>query len=119
MLILWVIPALAALFLLYIFIRAIRFVPAKEAGAAAPLPVEADEKALGEHLGEMLRRKTVSYAEEGLADQAQFDSFRALLKELYPNVFKRFECERIGKNGLLLRLAGQGKVGLPNGIMGL
>lgn len=109
MLILWIIPAMAALFLLYIFIRAARFVPAKEAGAAAPLPVEADEKALGEHLGEMLRRKTVSYAEEGLADQAQFDSFRALLKELYPNVFKRFECERIGHNGLLLRLAGQGK----------
>lgn len=97
MLILWIIPVLAALFLCYIFIRAARFVPAKEAGTAAPQPVEADEKALGEHLGEMLRRKTVSHAEEGLADQAQFESFRNLLRELYPNVFKRFECELIGK----------------------
>lgn len=103
---------LLLLFLLfagYLLIRALRFAPQKEEEAPAGDEAAADELTLGEHLSRMIRKKTVSYAEEGRADQRQFEGFRALLKELYPSVFDRFESEIIGKNGLLLRLQGRGE----------
>lgn len=103
---------LLLLFLLfagYLLIRALRFAPQKEEEAPAGDEAAADELTLGEHLSRMIRKKTVSYAEEGLADQSQFEGFRALLKELYPSVFDRFEREIIGRNGLLLRLRGRGE----------
>lgn len=97
------------LFAAYLLIRALRFAPQKEEEAPAGDEAAADELTLGEHLSRMIRKKTVSYAEEGLADQSQFEGFRALLKELYPSVFERFESEIIGRNGLLLRLRGRGE----------
>lgn len=100
---------LLLLFAGYLLIRALRFAPQKEEEAPAGDEAAADELTLGEHLSRMIRKKTVSYAEEGLADQRQFEGFRALLKELYPSVFDRFESEIIGKNGLLLRLQGRGE----------
>lgn len=103
---------LLLLFLLfagYLLIRALRFAPQKEEEAPAGDEAAADELTLGEHLSRMIRKKTVSYAEEGRADQSQFEGFRALLKELYPSVFDRFEREIIGRNGLLLRLRGRGE----------
>lgn len=97
------------LFAAYLLARALRFAPQKEEEAPAGDEAAADELTLGEHLSRMIRKKTVSYAEEGLADQSQFEGFRALLKELYPSVFERFESEIIGRNGLLLRLRGRGE----------
>ncbi len=100
--------ALAALAAI-LFIRALRFRPPEQALPPAAGPAFAGERELGERLARMIRQKTVSYAEEGLADPTQFEGFRALLRELYPHVFERFEEEIIGKNGLLLRLAGRGQ----------
>lgn len=103
---------LLLLFLLfagYLLIRALRFAPQGEEETPAGEEVAADELTLGEHLSRMIQKQTVSYAEEGRADQRQFEGFRALLKELYPSVFDRFESEIIGRNGLLLRLRGRGE----------
>lgn len=109
MLVLWIVLALIILLACYVLIRAAQFVPPESGDTPVSGLAAADEAALGEHLSRMLRQKTVSFAQEGLADQAAFESFRALLRELYPNVFRRFESEVIGQNGLLLRLAGQGE----------
>ncbi len=116
MLIVWMALALILALLLYVLIRAVLFVPPREEKPEPAKLVAADEETLGAHLRDMLRRRTVSYAEEGLADQAEFDSFQALLQTLYPSVFERFEFERVGKNGLLLRLPGQG-TGEPSVLM--
>ena len=94
------------LFLMVIVLRALRFRPGAEQ-KAEPAPVAADgEKAIAD-LQAMIRCKTVSYYQEGLADEAEFERFRALLKTLYPRVHEACAPERIGKSGLLYTLRGK------------
>lgn len=94
------------LFLMVIVLRALRFRPGAEQ-KADPAPVAVDgEKAIAD-LQAMIRCKTVSYYQEGLADEAEFERFRALLKTLYPRVHEACAPERIGKSGLLYTLRGK------------
>lgn len=102
----WLLLFALVAFLIVIFVRALRFTPGKEQ-ATAPEPVETDGERAVRNLQAMLRCRTVSYTDESLIDQAEFDKFRALLPELYPNVFARCAFERIGPAGVVLKLPGQ------------
>lgn len=105
MVVLYMALALLALFLAVILLRALAFKPRMEPAAPADA-LDVDAERLTQNLQAMLRFKTVSYAEEGRADPAQFAAFRALLETLYPQVFARYSVELHGRNGLLLRLSG-------------
>ena len=98
--------AVLAALLAVIMARALLFVPPK-LEAVPSEDIQADEGRLTRNLQAMLRLKTVSHAEEGLADEAQFAAFRELLSTLYPAAFARCAVELHGKGGLLLHLKGQ------------
>lgn len=93
-------------FLAVLIIRAAMFRPKKEEPVAAEA-VEFDRQKAVDDLRKMIQCKTVSYRDPELIDETEFDKFRALLPELYPNVFKTCEYQRIGKNGLLFRWKGE------------
>jgi len=87
-------------------VRAARFTP-KANWQASGKDIELDEEKIVKDMQEMLRCKTVSYRDEGLINQAEFEKFRELLVELYPNVHD--ECSRrlIGKTGILYHWKGK------------
>ena len=69
-----------------------------------------------DHLAQMIRCKTVSYDDTTLEDNAEFDKFKALLREFYPNVFEKCEYEEVGRRGIFLKLKGKGN-GQPSVFM--
>lgn len=105
-LILIALGALLAAWLVVILVRACRFKPCNEP-AVIDDPVEADRDHAIESLRKMVQCKTVSYYDAAKIDEAEFDKFRALLPERFPTVFEKCTLERIGKSGLLFRLAGK------------
>ncbi|MCE5187591.1 MAG: M20/M25/M40 family metallo-hydrolase [Eubacteriales bacterium] len=98
--------ALVAAFFAVILIRAFRFKP-RAVTALAPDEAVVDEKKAVDDLAEMIRCKTVSYYDDEKIDKAEFKKFRALLKKLYPTVFRKAEYEEIGPSGLLFTLKGK------------
>ncbi len=103
----WIaLAAVVVAFLAVILIRALRFQP------RAPKTVVAEEAAVDgqkaiDDLAEMIRCKTVSYYDDEKIDHAEFKKFRALLKKLYPTVFRKAEYEEIGPSGVLFTLKGK------------
>ena len=87
-------------------VRAAKFTP-KDNWKASGKKVELDEEKIVKDMQEMIRCKTVSYRDESLIDKAEFEKFRNLLPELYPNVHG--ECSRrfIGKTGILYHWKGK------------
>lgn len=96
-------------------VRAIRFRP-KENYQASGAKVEFDEEKIVRDMQEMIRCKTVSYYDWDLVDEAEFEKFRNLLPELYPQVHEVCERKRIGVNGILYRWKGK-KEGDPTVLM--
>ena len=101
---LWVFLGLLAVFLLVILVRAARFTPRPEP-RVEPARVAYDVPTVTEHLARMVRVRTVSAPAE--RDEAQFEAFRELLRELYPQVHAACERERIGDSGVLYRWPGR------------
>ena len=102
----WLPLSLLAAFLLVILLRAAMFTPPRQQRVSTEA-IELDEDRLVLSLQAMVRIPTISYAEEGRANQAQFDAFQDLLKQRYPLVFARCHFERVGKNGLLFHMPGK------------
>ena len=98
--------SLSGVFLLVIMLRAALFTPPAQEQVVSE-KIALDEDRLARSLQAMVRIPTISYAENGKADQAQFDAFHGLLKQRYPLVFERCSVEHIGKNGLLFHLPGK------------
>jgi len=63
--------------------------------------VDIDEEKATYALTQMIRCKTVSRYDPKLIDENEFDKFRALLPQIYPNIFKTCAYERIEKTGIL------------------
>ena len=85
MIALWIILGLVTLFLLVIIIRAAMFKPpVSEPVPAKPLGL--DGNAATDHLAQMVRLRTVSSRNPEMVDESQFEAFRTLLNDLYPNV---------------------------------
>ncbi len=91
-----------AIFVLALIIRAVLFTPKKQS-AAQSLPVEVDGGRACDNLREMIRCKTV-FDEE---NYSEFEKFRALLTERYPNVAKNCERKRFDKTALFYRWRGK------------
>lgn len=98
--------ALVVAFLAVILIRALRFKPRATQAVAAEEAAVDGQKAIDD-LAEMIRCKTVSYYDDDKIDKAEFKKFRALLKKLYPEVFRKATYEEIGPSGILFTLKGK------------
>ncbi|MBP0968866.1 MAG: M20/M25/M40 family metallo-hydrolase, partial [Oscillospiraceae bacterium] len=101
---LYILIALAVL-LAVILIRAAAFRPAEEE-RAVPDPIEYDAERAIQHLRSLVMCRTVSYEDSSKEDGNEFDKLRAMLPELYPNVFRNCDFERVGRTGLLFRWKG-------------
>lgn len=99
-------PLAILVWLIVVIARAAAFKPKPETrGEIAPVEIDAAHAV--ESLQKMVQCKTVSYLDEGLIDQAEFDKFRALLAERFPTVYEKCAFERIGTSGLLYKLPGK------------
>jgi len=98
--------ALVVAFLAVILIRALRFKPRATQAVAVEETAVDGQKAIDD-LAEMIRCKTVSYYDDEKIDKAEFKKFRALLKKLYPTVFRKTSYEEIGSSGILFTLKGK------------
>ncbi len=98
----WVLIPLGIVVILaaVVVIRTLRFTP-KVAGVAAVEPMPFDRERTIRNLQEMVRCKTVSYADQALEDQAEFDKLIDLLPKMYPNVFATCRFERLEDKALL------------------
>lgn len=98
--------ALAALFLAVILIRGAMFKPQKEEASRSEA-VMLDEERIVEDMVKLLRCRTISYNDGSLIDKGEFEKFRRLLPELYPQVHKACDRELIGNTGILYRWKGK------------
>ena len=113
--ILWIILALIALFAAVIFVRAAMFKPLPQPELPAD-SVEFDREAAIDALAQLVRCRTVSYADRALEDDAEFEKLIALLPELYPNVVKTCPMQRMEDRALLFRWEGRSN-GAPSVLM--
>lgn len=104
--ILGVLGGIIVLFLAVILIRGVMFKPHQEEKSQAG-DVMLDEKKIVEDMVELLRCKTISYNDENLIDQEEFEKFRQLLPKLYPQVHKICTREFIGNTGILYHWKGK------------
>ena len=86
--------------------RTLAFRPKSEA-RPAPDSVSVDEEKVIADLADMIRCRTVSNLDHSLEDEAEFEKFRALLRERFPLMHERCAPERIGRCGLLFKWAGR------------
>ena len=86
--------------------RTLAFKPKREA-RPAPDAAGVDGKKVAEDLAAMIRCRTVSNLDHSLEDEAEFEEFRALLRERFPLLHERCAPERVGRNGLLFTWKGR------------
>ena len=86
--------------------RAAKFTP-KENLKPSGDKVELDEEKIVKDMQELIRCKTISYTDPDLIDETEFEKFRNLLPELYPNVHETCTRQFIGKNGILYHWKGK------------
>ena len=98
--------ALILLLLAIVLIRALRFKP-----KANVTPSEGEEKVdrdrVVSNLQTLVRFKTVSYRDQSLEDDAEFENMIAKLPELYPNVYEKCSLTRLPDRALLYRWVGK------------
>ncbi|MEG1548256.1 MAG: M20/M25/M40 family metallo-hydrolase [Clostridia bacterium] len=101
-----VFPALVAAFLILIIVRALCFIPKPH--HKVPLrDVQVNSDTVCSHLAQMIRCRTISCSDESQRDEAEFEKFRNLLIELYPNIQHACTLEYVGNGGILYKLPGQ------------
>ncbi len=101
-----IVPALIAVFLVFIIVRAAAYKPKAEP-EISELPVDVDAGHAIESLAQMIKCRTVSYKDTSLQENGEFEKFRLLLDERYPRVAAACEKHRIGQTGVLYHLKGR------------
>lgn len=86
--------------------RAVKFTP-KDHYKASDKKIELDEEKIVKDMQEMIRCKTISYNDPNLIDETEFEKFRSLLPELYPNIHDNCSRQFIGNTGILYRWMGK------------
>ncbi len=104
----WIIVAIAALFLLYIIVRALMFTP-KADNSVQYCDIIFDKEKATKNLQELIKCKTISYKDSKLEDDFEFDKFLELLPNLYKNVYKVCEIKQFSDRGLLFLWKGKEK----------
>jgi len=100
---------LLVLWLLVIFIRALRFRPNSGPEVSAE-KVEVNREKVIADMQAMIRCKTISYADEELTDFGEFEKFHRLLEECYPLIHKKAIRTFHGRTGIVFCLPGSGLV---------
>lgn len=98
--------AALALLVTVLAVRALMFRP-PSLEAVTSFRGEVDRERAVASLQKMIQCKTVSHDDTSLEDQAEFQKFWGLLKELYPLVHQHLELNNIGRAGLLYRWPGK------------
>lgn len=101
-----IIPALIIIFLAVLVIRALMFNPQKQEKKQAEEIVFNKEKAV-EDLRQMVMCKTVSNINSELEDKAEFEKFKKLLIDNFPNINKTCSLTYMGKSGILYHWKGK------------
>ncbi len=94
--------AIIAVFILVLIVRALLFVPVKREEVQTQA-VTVDEKKACENLRDMIRCRTVLDGER----YSEFEKFRRLLTERYPNIASSCERKRFDKTAVLYRWRGE------------
>ena len=102
----YIILGVIAAFVAVILVRTLMFTPKAETKPEI-IDWEFDGDKAIDHLAQMIRCKTVSYDDITLEDNVEFDKFKALLREFYPNVFEKCEYEEVGRRGIFIRMKGK------------
>ena len=106
MLPLYIILGIILLFIAVILIRTLAFTP-KSGPAVDGAEVSVDTEKIVERLRRLVRFKTVSYRDHSLEDDKEFEGLISALPELYPNVFKVCELNRLPGRALLFKWSGK------------
>lgn len=104
--ILLIILGLVLFFAAVVLLRTLAFKPV-EMPAVNPEKIELNKDKIVTDMVDMIRCKTVSNRDENLVDRNEFEKFKALLKERFPNIMEQCQYQEIGKTGLLFFLEGQ------------
>ncbi|MBQ8449030.1 MAG: M20 family peptidase [Clostridia bacterium] len=104
--VLFTILGLLAVLIIVIVVRTLCFKP-EELPPVKEEKIELDHDKIVADMVDMIRCKTVSNRDEALVDRAEFAKFEALLRERFPLIHEKCSFEKIGKTGLLYRLAGK------------
>ena len=92
--------AVFVLFVLYLIIKASAFKPKKyDIPESDELDIDRDKAING--LAEMIKCRTISSRNKALEDEKEFEKFRDLLVELFPEVHKVMDRKLIGDRGIL------------------
>ena len=102
----WIILAALCLFVIVLLVRTLMFTP-KEGPRSEGESVQFDKEKVVEHMQQLIRCKTVSYADWSLVDEEQFSRLRALLPEFYPHVFGACTFERVDRTAMLFHWKGK------------
>ena len=100
MLVLWVILAALALFIIVTLIRAVFYKSEKTAVENFEDELVHSKRAQ-ENLSKAIRIKTISHEDDSLTDWKEFEKFHSFLREAFPLVHKNLEIEKISKASLL------------------
>ena len=111
----YVILGAVLIFLAVILIRAAMFNPREEPPISNE-EVSFDRDAAVSSLQQLLRCRTVSNVNKELEDEGEFQKLIDLLPQLYPNVFRTCEFQRLPDRALLFKWAGKNP-GAPSVMM--
>ena len=104
--ILYIVLAALVILIAVILIRTLRFNP--PVGTAEPVEeITFDKDDAVNTLAELVRCRTVSYADHSLEDDAEFEKLIAKLPELYPHVMETCTLTRMEDRALLFRWKGK------------
>lgn len=101
-----VILLLLTAFIAFLLVRAALFVP-KDAPIPTNDSIFLNEDTIIKHMQELIRCKTVSYNDDSLIDQKEFEHFIQLLPQFYPNIHNTCKQQFLGVNGLLYHWKGK------------
>ncbi len=110
-----IILGVLVVFLGVIIIRTLNFKP-KTAPQISEKEISFDKDKAVENLRELIRFKTVSYADHSLEDDTEFEKLIDALPHLYPNVFKACSLTKLPDRALLFKWKGK-KEGDPAVLM--
>ncbi|MBO5321925.1 MAG: M20/M25/M40 family metallo-hydrolase [Clostridia bacterium] len=106
MIALYIISTFLVLFLAVIIVRTLSFKP-KASIEISDEKIEFDREKAVKNLRELVRYRTVSYADSSLEDDAEFKKLIDALPKLYPNVFKVCSLETLPDRALLFKWKGR------------
>lgn len=111
MFILYIALALVAALVGVILVRTLTFSP-KAGAEVSDETISFDGNTMIVNLRQLIRCKTVSYADKTKEDDAEFKKLRDLLPTLYPTVFRKCEVNDLPDRALLIKWEGK-KTGDP------